>query len=405
MSRREADFDEKSPERFSIAQAFDLPRQAEVDMSIRERIDRLVDGTLAPQEERDLLTQLEQTPGGWRQCALAFLEAERWRRELSVFVGEISAPVVDASPAGRNDPVSTRPLSKEKSDQPPVTEHPVTLSGFCGCGLDSSDDWLPADQSGFAAGLNAGMKSEAFRARSERGFPGSPVARAIRLALVIAASMLVGFGVGRWCGEALLPYDIVRKFPGTGAGLKVASSELGAESSGAAAVAVGNTSGFSGEVNLATQQGSAAGTTGIETGAWAVDERDSSEDSSAAQIAGAMPTQSGTASGVDGGTVPEPVHGTDRELAWSWVNIPVTSADEATAFVVVPAREVAAAHQDWKDFFTPPNVWMDLRELLHSGHQVIHQRRLLEWLTEDGRQVILPVDEVQIDFVGNRVFQ
>lgn len=51
----------------------------------RALLDRLVDGELAEAERRQLLEQLECTPGAWRQCALAFLEAQCWRESLSTW--------------------------------------------------------------------------------------------------------------------------------------------------------------------------------------------------------------------------------------------------------------------------------------------------------------------------------
>jgi anti-sigma factor RsiW len=45
-------------------------------------LDRLVDGELTDEEEREVLLQLEQDPRGWRRCALAFLEARCWQREM-----------------------------------------------------------------------------------------------------------------------------------------------------------------------------------------------------------------------------------------------------------------------------------------------------------------------------------
>jgi hypothetical protein len=47
------------------------------------RFDRLVDGELSPDEYRNLLASLDDEPGGWRRCALAFLEAQAMRRELA----------------------------------------------------------------------------------------------------------------------------------------------------------------------------------------------------------------------------------------------------------------------------------------------------------------------------------
>ena len=46
-------------------------------------LDRLVDGELSQAERRALLAALDDEPGGWRRCALAFLEAQSWRWQLA----------------------------------------------------------------------------------------------------------------------------------------------------------------------------------------------------------------------------------------------------------------------------------------------------------------------------------
>lgn len=45
--------------------------------------DLLVDGELSEARRRELLSTLDSRPDGWRRCALAFLEAQSWRRELA----------------------------------------------------------------------------------------------------------------------------------------------------------------------------------------------------------------------------------------------------------------------------------------------------------------------------------
>jgi hypothetical protein len=55
----------------------------ELNQHDRRMFDRLVDGELSADERRRLLTSLDDRPEGWRQCALAFLEAQAWRTELS----------------------------------------------------------------------------------------------------------------------------------------------------------------------------------------------------------------------------------------------------------------------------------------------------------------------------------
>jgi hypothetical protein len=56
-------------------------------------LDRLVDGELNPLEQRSLLTSLDNREDGWRKCALAFLEAQSLRRELTDLVSDVPAPV------------------------------------------------------------------------------------------------------------------------------------------------------------------------------------------------------------------------------------------------------------------------------------------------------------------------
>jgi hypothetical protein len=61
--------------------------------------DRLVDGELSSEERRELLQSLDTAPGGWRRCALAFLEAQSWGEGLRRVVHEPGPTVVaDAQP-------------------------------------------------------------------------------------------------------------------------------------------------------------------------------------------------------------------------------------------------------------------------------------------------------------------
>jgi hypothetical protein len=46
-------------------------------------VDRLVDGELADDQQRQLLLALEAQPDGWRRCALAFIEGQALRADLS----------------------------------------------------------------------------------------------------------------------------------------------------------------------------------------------------------------------------------------------------------------------------------------------------------------------------------
>jgi hypothetical protein len=55
--------------------------------------DRLVDDELSAAERRELLASLDARPQGWRHCALAFLEAQSWKKDLREIAATAVAPV------------------------------------------------------------------------------------------------------------------------------------------------------------------------------------------------------------------------------------------------------------------------------------------------------------------------
>jgi hypothetical protein len=67
-------------------------------------LDRLVDNELDAADRHELLVTLDESPDGWRRCALAFLEAQAWRNDLRGAVGEpapAKAPAAHAIPRRR----------------------------------------------------------------------------------------------------------------------------------------------------------------------------------------------------------------------------------------------------------------------------------------------------------------
>ncbi len=74
------------------------------------RMDRLVDGELPEGERRELLSGLDRQPDGWRRCALAFLEAQCWHKELADFVGRPAArPAAPPATTAESPPQTTPP--------------------------------------------------------------------------------------------------------------------------------------------------------------------------------------------------------------------------------------------------------------------------------------------------------
>ncbi|MCR4410984.1 MAG: hypothetical protein NUV77_01005, partial [Thermoguttaceae bacterium] len=58
------------------------PAESDLPLIDSEMLDALVDGELPEPQRRELLERLDRLPGGWRACALAFLEAQCWKESL-----------------------------------------------------------------------------------------------------------------------------------------------------------------------------------------------------------------------------------------------------------------------------------------------------------------------------------
>jgi hypothetical protein len=71
------------------------------DQDMQARLDRLVDGELSSDEYRALLAAFDDEPGGWKRCALAFLESQALATELGVIRQRLS-------------------LNDNRHDEPPV---------------------------------------------------------------------------------------------------------------------------------------------------------------------------------------------------------------------------------------------------------------------------------------------
>lgn len=90
-------------------------------------LDRLVDGELTETERNELLLRLERSPGGWRHCALAFLEAQSWRYEAQALMAEpppVAPAIMPASLLRRRE-----------------SSLPWTMFSVAGCALVAFGTW------------------------------------------------------------------------------------------------------------------------------------------------------------------------------------------------------------------------------------------------------------------------
>ncbi|MEX2317536.1 MAG: hypothetical protein WD669_10325 [Pirellulales bacterium] len=101
----------------------------EIDPNDEVSFDRLVDGEISSAERRRLLASLDDRPGGWRQCALAFLEAQSWRTDLGQVIREAEvAPV-------RPHPHSSTILHGRFARRPAIGWLAIAASLLVGFGL------------------------------------------------------------------------------------------------------------------------------------------------------------------------------------------------------------------------------------------------------------------------------
>ncbi len=90
------------------------------DDQSNQLFDLLADDELDDTRRRELLGGLDDRPGGWRRCAMAFLEAQSWRREMKGFLDEPSPETVPT--------LLEKPTPKKNDTPPPKRRKRFNLS-------------------------------------------------------------------------------------------------------------------------------------------------------------------------------------------------------------------------------------------------------------------------------------
>ena len=229
-----------------------------------ERFDLLADGELPEPERRRLLSELDHVPGGWRRCALAFLEAQSWKEGMQ----------------------SIRPESTAQA--PPA--RPIRRLGFPG------------------------------------GVFGTLVA--------MAASFTIALGLG------VAFQDVWRPGP-----------ELGPPPI---------------EIAGGPQQPEPPAPKAVEP---------------------EMPT-----------APPAP------DDAWQLVSVPVGMGPDGTESIQVPAREGDRVDEQWMDRFAPTIPAELVEALKRQGRELRWSRQLVPFPMEDGQQLVVPLEQVELHYVDNPVY-
>jgi hypothetical protein len=241
-----------------------------------ELFDRLADGELSEAQRTELLNSLDQEPDGWRRCALAFLEAQCWRKELGGLRQTVTA---GQAPVSSTVAPSPRPIKRRSS--------PFGLAGT----------------------LTA-----------------------------MAATFLLFLGAGvLWQHSGNRP---------------------------------GNFFGAAGSNQIASKMGENSATkSGSQT---AIAQNDS-----------------------------QPKNASEP---WQWVRLSPAGSANPGESVRLPALERDRMDQQWLQSMPSPIPQSVVQALERSGYQVRTQQELMPMPLKDGRQLVVPVDKVQLQYVGNPTY-
>jgi hypothetical protein len=90
---------------------------------------------------------------------------------------------------------------------------------------------------------------------------------------------------------------------------------------------------------------------------------------------------------------------------WQLVTLPVSLGPEGAGSIQLPAREQEELDADWPRHFAPTVPDNVLQALQRSGHRIRRNRRLMPFDLDDGRQLVVPLEEVELHYVGNSAYQ
>lgn len=154
-------------------------KMADSNSDFRAEIDRMVDGELSNDRQRALLKRLEDSPSGWKDLALAYVEASAWKSHFA------------------NQTVNN-PLENRMS-RPDQTQRSSGSS-------QSLDQSAPAGTSAFLSSVRPADPQTATDADSNTTNPRQSSASS----MFAAVAVLLVFGLGVWLGRTQID-DPVRR--------------------------------------------------------------------------------------------------------------------------------------------------------------------------------------------------
>ena len=94
------------------------------------------------------------------------------------------------------------------------------------------------------------------------------------------------------------------------------------------------------------------------------------------------------------------------DTAWRMVTLKVPDAQRGgSRSIDLPAVEQNRLDENWVRSLPEPLSPELVRALQRSGHTVQQSRQLLPMPLDDGRRLVVPIDQVDVHYVGNAAYQ
>lgn len=154
-------------------------KRADSNSDFRAEIDRMVDGELSDDQQRALLKRLEDSPSGWKDLALVYVEASTWK---SHFAHQATSSPLENS--------MSRPNQTQRSSAPP----------------QSPEQSVPAGTSSLRSSARPTKPRETADTTPNTKDPNESSASC----MFAAVAVLLVFGLGVWLGRTQIN-DPVRR--------------------------------------------------------------------------------------------------------------------------------------------------------------------------------------------------
>ncbi|MDA7978157.1 MAG: hypothetical protein MPJ50_05230 [Pirellulales bacterium] len=364
-------------------QAIPVNLQYVDDAELERLIDRLVDNEVPQPLRRSLLVELDRRPQGWRRCALAFLEAQAWQSDVTSTGGtctpedQLFGGIFGAELAGGSDFASIH-----ASDLSPKADvyRAAPVSRFRVASL--------ADKSRHPSSLNGRARIKHFvispnRREDAKPTPVHPSTDQQVAESKTAASKAPGDNETAATAKPFSRMAPVWQSP-VGVVAAMGACFLLAFMLGLAVRETGDDSRVDAGHQTSNSTNSAANPANTNL--------TNSDIDNAQQNDASMQSLAANTNNVSGS-------GT-----WGTVSLASNGANPEASPLELPVVD-GPSMKDWFSTMPPPVHPKTLAELRRTGHEVTTQTQWMTVRLEDGRFAVVPVDEVQVRYVGGNNVQ